>query len=142
MIALVMLSAVLASSCRVSMVAPYDESLMEQTRQITRQVDRFYLLMQEATVNENGARNYMNYVKDYIDIEVELNDLLLKNRIKPLNSESVRNVEIALETWVNYKEMHKKNDGISDADIELNRDFLRDLFMVILIGEHEKSKIR
>lgn len=138
----ILLLTVFLMSCRVTLTAPYDESLVNQTQQIVKQVDKLYLTMLETTENENDERAFGHFAEDYINIEVELNYLLIKNRMKPLNSESVRNYEIALETWVKYKEMHKKNNGISDADIELNRDYLRDLFIVILIGEDEKSKIR
>lgn len=129
-------------SCRVTLTAPYDESIVNQTQQLVKQVDRLYLTMLETTENRNDVRAYRHFAEDYINIEVELNYLIIKNRMKPMNSESVRNFEIALEAWIRYKEQHKMNNGISDADIELNRGYLRDLFMVILIGEYEKSKIR
>ena len=95
--------------------------------------------MLETTRNENNEREYSKFVNDYIDIEVELNSLLNKNRIRPLNKESTRNCEIVIETWLKYKDRHKEQNKISDADIELNRDYFRDLFVVILTGEEAKK---
>lgn len=131
-----------AASCTVSRIAPYDAGVTEQARQIASRIDRFYLTMLEIPSDDPEARNYRHFSGDYIDVEVELNDLLLKNRIKPLNRESVRNIEILLETWESYKARHKKDDTLPDADIELNRDFMRDLLIVVIIGEQGKSNIR
>jgi len=139
---LFILAVILATSqlsCRVTFVAPYDASVSQQIETISRKVDKFYLTMLETTRNELNEREYSKFVKDYIDIEVELNSLLNKNRIRPLNNESTKNCKIALETWTKYKEKHKQENEISDIDIELNRDFLRDLFIVIQIGEKAKK---
>lgn len=133
------LLAVFQVACRVTFVAPYDASVSQQIEEISRKVDRFYLTMLETTRNEEEQRAYDKFVNDYVDIEVDLNSLLNKNRIRPLNKESTRNCEIAVETWTKYKTKHKEDNGISDIDIELNRDFLRDLFVVIQTGEEAKK---
>jgi hypothetical protein len=129
-------------SCRVTMVAPYEEAISQQTELISKKVDKLYLTMLETAKNENNEREYLRFAEQYIDIEVELNSLLNKNRMRPLNRESVRNCEIALESWRKYKEKHRTDNGINDFDIDLNRDFLRDMFLVILMGEEAKAKIQ
>jgi hypothetical protein len=129
-------------SCRVTMVAPYEEAISQQTELISKKIDKLYLTMLETTKNENNEREYLRFAEHYIDIEVELNSLLNKNRMRPLNRESVLNCEIALESWLKYKEKHRTDNGMNDVDIDLNRDFFRDLFLVILIGEEAKAKIR
>ena len=67
-----LLIVMLVCSCTVSMMAPYDESVMEQTRQITQQIDRFYLTMAETTMEGSDSRAYKNFTEEYIDIEVNL----------------------------------------------------------------------
>ena len=126
-------------SCRVTFVAPYDASVSQQIEDISRKVDKFYITMQEKTTEEENQREYSRFVDDYIDIEVELNALRKKNQIRPLNKESTQNCEIALETWIKYRDKHKQDNTISDIDIDLNREFLSDLFIVIQAGEEAKK---
>jgi hypothetical protein len=139
-IQIVLVFSVLVISCKVTLVPTYDADIAKQIELVTKKVDKFYLTMFETTTESNG-REYSNFVKEYIDIEVELNSLLNTNRVRPLNTESTRNCEIARDIWVKYKEKHKSDNGISDVDIELNLDYLRDLFVVIQIGEGVKNKV-
>ena len=97
-ISFVILLTIFQVACRVTFVASYDAGVSEQIENIARTVDKFYLTMQETTQNDNNDREYSRYVEDYINIEVELNSLLNKNRVRPLNKESTRNCEIAVET--------------------------------------------
>ena len=136
---LIVITVAFLTSCRVTLVAPYDSRVSQQIEDIARKVDKFYLTMLETTRNENNEREYSKFVDDYIDVEVELNSLLNMNRIRPLNKESTKNCQIAVDTWVKYKEKHKEKNTISNIDIDLNRDFLRDLFTVIQIGEEVKK---
>ena len=136
---LIVITVAFLASCRVTLVAPYDSRVSQKIEDIAQKVDKFYLTMLETTRNENNEREYSKFVDDYIDVEVELNSLLNMNRIRPLNKESTKNCQIAVDTWVKYKEKHKENNTISNIDIELNRDFLRDLFTVIQIGEEVKK---
>ena len=136
---LIVITVAFLASCRVTLVAPYDSRVSQKIEDIAQKVDKFYLTMLETTHDENNEREYSKFVDDYIDVEVELNSLLNMNRIRPLNKESTKNCQIAVDTWVKYKEKHKENNTISNIDIELNRDFLRDLFTVIQIGEEVKK---
>jgi len=75
----------LTISCRVQFVADYDGQLANQVENAAEAVDYFYLTMAENTTDEFGARNYQFFKEDYLKIEVQLNSILRKNRIQPLN---------------------------------------------------------
>jgi len=115
------------SSC-VSLVAPYDAQVNEKILVLSKSVDKFYLNMLETTSADNDGRAYKAFAKQYVDTEAELNSLLVMNKVRPLNKNSTRICEITLQFWVKYKEAHKKANMISDANIILNRIYLRDLF--------------
>jgi len=115
------------SSC-VSLVAPYNAQVNEKIQILSKSVDKFYLNMLETTSADNNGRAYPAFAKQYVDTEVELNSLLAMNKVRPLNKNSTRICEITLQFWVKYKEAHKKANMISDANIILNRIYLRDLF--------------
>lgn len=128
----------LFSACRVTFIPDYDRDIAEQIETTSKQVDKFYLKMLETTKN-NGGRVYEKFAEDYVDVEVELNSLLNKNKIRPLNENSTRICEITLELWVKYKEEHKTDDALSDGLIKLNRKTFSDLFYAMQVAEKAKE---
>ena len=129
----------IAGGCRVTLIPPYDEQLSQQIESTAKEVDLFYLDMQETTVNENGGRAYSNFAGQYAGIEAELNSLLYKNRIRPLNENSTRICEITLELWKKYKDEHKEDNELSNGIIELNRKTFNDLFYAMQVAEKAKD---
>lgn len=136
-----LISLMTITSCRVSLIANYDASMMEQINETAKEVDRFYLNMLETTSNSNGQRAYPFFAEKYVDFEVELNSLLNQNRIRPLNENSVRICEITLQLWVKYKEEHKEDNSISDGMIKLNRQTFSDMFYAMQVAEKAKEMI-
>ncbi len=130
---------VFASGCRITLIPPYDEQLADQIETTAKEVDLFYLDIQETTSNENGERAYSNFAGQYAGIEAELNSLLYKNKIRPLNENSTRICEITLDLWKKYKNEHKEDNKISDGVIELNRLTFNDLFFAMQVAEKAKD---
>ena len=141
LIYLIILLAFLSEGCRVTLVPDYDDSIAQEILETAKRVDKFYLDMLETTVNENGDRAYNKMVDSYVEIEVELASLLSKNKIRPLNENSIRICEITLELWVKYKEEHKEDNELSDGLIKLNRLTFSDLFYAMLVAEKAKEII-
>lgn len=126
-------------SCKVQLVAPYDDGIMQQIETTAKEIDRFYLIMLEGTKEAEGERQYKFFQKQYIDFEVELNSLLMKNKVKPLNESSTRICEITLELWRKYKAEHEKDNTLSDGIIKLNRTTFNDLFFAMQSAEKGKQ---
>lgn len=127
-------------SCRIHLVAPYSAALSARIDSTYTMVDRFYLQMLEKTTDSAEGRAYSKFTDDYINIEVELNSLYMQNRIRPLNKNSTRIAQIALQKWIDYKEEHKKRKTISDAAIRLNRRYMADLFYTMRVAEEAKQE--
>ena len=138
---LIIVLALLLEGCRVTLVPDYDDSIAQEILKTAKRVDMFYLDILETTVNENGDRAYIKMVDSYVEIEVELASLLSKNKIRPLNENSIRICEITLELWVKYKEEHKEDNELSDGLIKLNRLTFSDLFYAMLVAEKAKEII-
>lgn len=126
-------------SCRVQFVADYDGQLATQIENAAEAVDYFYLSMAENTADDFGARSYQYFKEDYLKIEVQLNSILRKNRIQPLNEHSTKIAQMTLDKWVEYKKRHKDKDGLSDAEIKLNRLTMSDFFYAMLVAEEGKK---
>lgn len=135
------LSLLAVFSCRISLVPPHDALIMEQIDETAKAVDKFYLSMLETTSNSGGERAYEAFVEDYVNIEVELNSLLNKNKIRPLNQNSTRISEITLQLWLKYKTEHKEDNSLPDGMIELNRKTFADLFYAMQVAEKAKEII-
>ena len=128
----------LFSSCRVTYIPDYDSKIAEQIENTAKAVEKFYLVMLETASEENGGRVYNKFAEQYINIQVELNSLLNKNKNRPLNENSTRVCEITLELWMKYKEEHKKDNTLSNGVIKLNKLTFDDLFYAMQVAEQGK----
>lgn len=125
------------SGCRVQYVADYDDNIRNDIISIAEEIDMFYTLLLETT---EADRTYESFKEDYLDIEVSLRSLLMQNKIRPLNEESTRQTEIALELWLEDKEAHKEDDTVSDFIINQHRSQFQRIFIAMAIGESVKEE--
>jgi len=125
------------SGCRVQYVADYDDNIRNDIISIAEEIDMFYTLLLETT---EADRTYESFKEDYLDIEVSLRSLLMKNKIRPLNEESTRQTELALELWLEDKEAHKEDDTVSDFIINQHRSQFQRIFIAMAIGESVKEE--
>jgi len=123
------------SSCKVNLLPSYNAAISEQIDNTAKTIDKFYLSMLETTNTENDGRSFKNFTDKYVEIEVELNSLLNKNKIRPLNKNSTRICEITLQFWVKYKEEHKVKNTLKDGLILLNRKTFNDLFYAMRVAD-------
>ncbi len=135
----ILLSTLALNSCKVTLLPSYDAGISEQIENTSKTVDKFYLSMLEFTSSENDGRAFDKFAREYVDIEVELNSLLTKNKIRPLNENSTRICEITLQLWIKYKEEHKTDNTLSDGLIKLNRKTFSDLFYAMRVAEEGKK---
>jgi hypothetical protein len=139
LLAILLLATFAMYGCRVTFVPEYDAELAADIKVTAQQVDRFYLMMLETTSTDNDGRAFELFAAQYVDIEVMLNSLLTQNKIKPLNENSTRIVEITLELWQKYKEEHRTDNTLSDGLIKLNRKTFSDLFYAMQVAEKGKE---
>lgn len=125
------------SGCRVQYVADYDDNIRNDIISIAEGIDMVYTLLLETP---EADRTYESFKEDYLDIEVSLRSLLMKNKIRPLNEESTRQTEIALELWLEDKEAHKEDDTVSDFIINQHRSQFQRIFIAMAIGESVKEE--
>jgi len=135
----VVLSILTLNACKVSFVPGHDTKISDQIVSAAKDVDRFYLTMLETTTSADTGRVYRHFAEQYVNIEVELNSLLIKNKIRPLNENSTRICEITIELWIKFKEEHKKDNTLSDGLIRLNRKTFSDLFYAMQVAEVGKQ---
>lgn len=133
---------VILNSCKVTFIPSYDANISEQIDNTAKGVDLFYLSMLENTTQENDGRSFIKFSEKYVEMEVELNSLLNRNKIRPLNENSIRICEITLELWQKYKGVHKEDDTLSNGEIIYNRKIFNDLFYAMQVAEKGKELVK
>lgn len=133
---------VLATSCTVSLVAAYDQQVAAQIETVNKEIDRFYMVMLETTMNDNGERAYDKYAENYIDIQLDLKNLLQKNKRRDKNQETIKINQRIYDKWNEYKDIHKSQNELSDADIEANMMNMDNMLNKMLAAEQFKKAIK
>ncbi len=141
LLSVVILSFLALNACKVTFLQGYDAKIAEQIENTSKAVDKFYLSMLDTTSAEKGGRVFTKFSEQYVNIEVELNSLLSKNRIRPLNENSTRIYEITIQLWMKYKAEHKKDNTLSDGLIKLNQETFSDLFYAMQVAEKGKEMV-
>jgi PBP1b-binding outer membrane lipoprotein LpoB len=136
--AALIMGALFFSSC-VTLVPKYDANIAEQTEQVSKSIDKLYLTMLETTTEAGGGRAYSKYAEQYVAIDVELQYLLIKNKARKNNAETVNICEKVISMFDKYKNEHKRENTISDADIKLNLEYLRGILYPLVIAEEAKK---
>lgn len=134
---LTVFSLIVFYGCTVQYVAVYDESIKNEIIRIAGEVEMFYATVLEV---DTSLRGYNNFKDRYLVIEVDLRTLLTRNKIRPLNEESTKQTEIALELWLGDKEKHKRNDSVSDFIINSHRNQFQRIFIAMAKGEAVKEE--
>lgn len=137
----IILCIAVCNACRVTLIPSFDANISQQIENTAKAIDKFYLLMLGTTKAENGGRDFSKFSAQYVDIEVELNSLLNKNKIRPLNENSTRICEITIQLWLKYKEEHKNDNTLSDGLIKLNNKTFSDLFYAMQVAEKGKAMV-
>jgi len=133
------LSAIIFSSCRIVLVSSYDGKIAEQIETVSKSIDKLYLTMLETTTEADGGRVFSKFAEQYVAIDVELHSLLNKNKAREKNEETVKICEKVIVMFDKYKNEHKRENTISDADIRLNMEYLRGVLFPLMVSEKAKK---
>ena len=129
---------ILISACRtVNYVPDYDADLANQIEATSKKIDLMYLGLIDAS-EDDDIRLYSANAKAYLEIEVELNSILRRNKYRQKNEESIKVSENTLELWRRYKSRHKTSGRISDVDLKLNMSTMSNQMYLLMISENKK----
>ena len=137
---LIFILGILSLSCKVRLLPDYHAAMEQKIEDLAKHVDAFYTNMLFDTEEQNNGRAYQKFSKFYHQIEYELKWLLYRNQARPLNQNSVKICQNALELWQKYKKQHQDKNSISNANIELNMKYLESIFTSLILSEHLKKQ--
>lgn len=120
------------SQCKVQLVPPYDAGVEQQIVNTAKMNDRLYLEMKEEPVAD---RTYTKYSSKYLDIESEINSILLKNEARKQSHDLIVITNNLKTLFVQFKDKHKQDATINDADIKLNQLQIAAAWKALLVAE-------
>lgn len=124
------------SGCAVTYVAEYDASIKGEIVQVAKEVDLFWGALLDT---EPSKRNYEKFKDQYNKIETDIRGLVMKNEIRALNNESTKQANIALDLWIEDRDIHKKSETFSDFDAKRHRKQYIRVFTAMAKGEEAKN---
>jgi hypothetical protein len=127
----------LCVGCSVKLVADYDAGTAEAILQTAKSVDGFYLRLLDTPENE---RPYSKFSEHYTTLEVELDGLVVRNRIRALNEESTKIAETTLAKWVQYKKAHKESNAYKDVLAMIHRERFMRLFTAMAVAAEAQKE--
>ncbi len=125
-----------STGCTVKYVAEYDAAIKEEIVQISKKVDLFWGELLDTSINE---RKYAKFKNNYNEIEADIRGLVMRNEIRPLNKESTKQAQIALDLWIEDRDLHRKNDGFTDFEANRHRKQFIRVFTAMAKGEEIKD---
>ena len=139
-LSMVLLSLLFISGCKsIKLVPDFDASLSEQIMDTAKKVDAHYITMIGMFNDSITALSYEEVSDGYEEIEIELNSILLKNKVRELNNESIQVSSTVLDTFIKYKNRHKSRaKGQSKIMLEDDWVVMKDLLFLLSVSEDSK----
>lgn len=128
----------LLSGCTIRLVADYDAETEKAIFETAKKVDLFYVQLLDTPEDQ---RQYAAFADSYMTIEADLDSLLLRNKVRPKNEDSIEIVSTTLDLWVKYKNRHQQTNTYTTGNAELDRDKFDRLFSYMARAEKAKPNI-
>lgn len=132
----ILISLCLASCASVQYTAKYDAQVRDDSVILAKRIDLFWGQLLDLPQEK---RLFSHFQSQYTEIEVELRNLVMRNKIRPLNDESTEQGKITLDLWLQDRAQHKKDNKFSDFIAERHRLQFQRLFIAIITGEDNKT---
>tara|TARA_R110000868_G_C10959968_1_gene768419 strand:- start:5061 stop:5567 length:507 start_codon:yes stop_codon:yes gene_type:complete len=117
-----------------NLIASFDVTTQEKSLAISKSIDYLF-----AELQENPDKKFSEIDGKYIQIEIELRNLLLRQTARPLNELSIKQTELLIESFSGFRELHKSHSPISLTAIELARNQFYIMFSSIVVAEGHKK---
>lgn len=132
----ILIQLIIITGCSSRFIATYDIKTEEAIFKSAKLIDQFYGTLLETPENQ---REYAKFSDIYVSIEAELNSLVLRNKVRTLNEDSIEISERILKLWQKHKERHKKKDTYSSGNAKLDRKRFERMFAYALRAEGAKK---
>jgi hypothetical protein len=119
-------------SCTVHLVPPYSADMEEQIENGAKMSDRLYLGM----INAPGdKKDFSLYADKYLDVEVEINSILLKDETRPKAGDIIASAQKLKDYFVKAMEDHHNRKTLSNGELIIYNEQLKAFWKPVLVEE-------
>ncbi|MEO6219906.1 MAG: hypothetical protein ABIO81_05725 [Ginsengibacter sp.] len=126
-------------SCQVQLVPQYNAELEQQIVNAAKMSDKLYLEIINAPADK---KSFSFYAVKYLDVEVEINSVLLKNETRPRAGDIVASAQKLKDFFVKAMEDHKNKHTLSDGEALIYNEQLKAFWKPVLIEEMALKKAK
>lgn len=130
---------VFLSSCQVQLVPQYSAELEQQILNGAKMSDRLYLEIINAPADK---KNFELYADKYMNVEVEINSILLKNETRLKAGDIVASTQKLKDYFVKAMEEHKNRHTLSNGELVIYNEQLKAFWKPVLVEEMALKKAK
>ena len=128
------------SACTISLVPEYSAALETQITKTAKLNDKLYIQLLNADPNK---RAFSIFSDQYTDIEAEIHAIKVKNEVRNHQEAFAGIIQNLENAFIQYKNEHKnKTSPLTDPEIILYQNYIRDFWKPLLIAESSLKKVK
>lgn len=135
LLVLVVLGALFA--CSASLISDQDPKSLNMMEEVAENVDYMYTKMSYMPANE---RNYHKFSDYYLDVEVKLNALKIRQEMRVMNELTLKQVDIVVQLWRQDRIKHQTKNTLSDFLLKRHKQQYQRLFTALIKAESAKPQ--
>lgn len=124
-------------ACSTSLISDQDPKSLNIMEAVAENVDYMYTKMSYMPVN---TRNYNKFSNYYLEIEVKLNALKIRQEMRVMNELTLKQVNIVLQLWRQDRIKHQTKDTLSDFLLKRHKKQYQRLFTTLIKAESAKPQ--
>lgn len=125
------------SACTTQLISDRDSVSLGMMEEIAQDVDYMYTKMSYLPDNK---RDYNQFFDCYLDVEVKLNALKIRQQARVMNELTVKQVDIVLQLWRQDRIKHQTQNTQSDFLLKRHKQQYQRLFFTLIKAESAKPQ--
>ena len=112
-------------------IAPsYSAAIIQDVTDLGKQIDILYI-----TMEQSSDKSYETYLPDYLNSEVLINSIILRDQIRPKSAIIVKQAELFRNLFIKYKGEHKVLKTLNNSQIRIYKRYLQDQLKPLMVSE-------
>lgn len=129
----------LNSCISIKMVPDYSEVIENQIIATQKQNEKLYI---ELLSEPEDKRTYDSVIKEYIEIESNINSILFQYQTREKNEDFVKMALLLKDNFIQYKKEHKDKKTLNDGEIMLYIAYINGFWQPLLTSEKALKNIK
>jgi hypothetical protein len=129
----------LSSCLSVKLVPDYSEAIEKQIIETQKLNETLYIELLE---QPEDKRTYSSIVKQYLEVESNINSILFQYQTREKNEDFVKMAKLLKDNFIQYKKEHKDKKILTDGEISLYIAYINGFWQPLLTAEKALKNIK